>query len=147
MALKHELVIGANRHISRIESLTITRLVNALYPDLVQMTMTSSTEPYQCQLDIESKIQEQSTFYCLFMPLGIYCAFGASNIYHAYNKALKQWGARVYLDQINTAYHKGDAERLYRISVYSNTSFIHEALKEVKQTTMTKLVKAWREDN
>lgn len=83
--------------------------------------------------------EQQQTFYCLFYPLGIYCAFGASNIHHAYNKAAKHWGfvaptVSVPMSQRNKMICVKD--------IPPNAS----QWQCIKQTLMTKLVKAWREE-
>lgn len=94
----------------------------------------------------------QHTYYCLFLPLGIYCGFGAENIHHAYNKAAKYWGVRGKAESLN---EKQNFNRFYkdeRISVSMNErDFIGcnntGKYREVTHTLMTKLVKAWREEN
>lgn len=80
--------------------------------------------------------EEQSTFYCLFYPLTIYCPFGAENIHHAYNKAVKYWQ---YAE-----IQKGAANKSLIVMNYMG---IKAGWIEVSQTLMTKIVKAWVEDH
>ena len=89
----------------------------------------------------------QHTYYCLFLPLGIYCGFGAENIHHAYNKAAKYWGKKNILTQDVLMAGNGMFTKEHRLSVYQNNSFVCDHYKEVTHTLMTKLVKAWREEN
>lgn len=93
----------------------------------------------------------QHTYYCLFLPLGIYCGFGAENIHHAYNKAAKHWGNK---DKVNESYvvAYNTYVKNHRISVSDNEhAFIGcnnpGKYRQVSHTLMTKLVKAWREEN
>lgn len=94
----------------------------------------------------------QHTYYCLFLPLGIYCGFGAENIHHAYNKAAKHWGARNQIGRPYDDMPQSIVHRDLRISVSEKESdFIGcnnpGKYKQVSHTLMTKLVKAWREEN
>lgn len=88
------------------------------------------------------------TYYCLFLPLGIYCAFGAENIHHAYNKAAKHWGKKNPISQDAAIAPKGEYTREHRISVFDCLKHVNIPIyREVSHTLMTKLVKAWREEN
>lgn len=90
--------------------------------------------------------EQQSTFYCLFYPLGIYCEFGASNIHHAYNKAAKYWGAKPATECSSLPEHS----RIQRIQVFTDektalyTGYPSNTYRKVSHCMMTELVKAWR---
>lgn len=101
--------------------------------------------------------EQQTTFYCLFYPIGIYCEFGASNIHHAYNKAAKYWGAKPYLSEYdkptNSSPHAGCIpvfSQLHRIKVCESEKAITDCNKygtkyrKVSHCMMTELIKAWR---
>lgn len=89
----------------------------------------------------------QHTYYCLFLPLGIYCGFGAENIHHAYNKAAKYWGARNQVGRPYDDMPESKIQRDCRIYVFDDIRHVSLTRKEVSHTLMTKLVKAWREEN
>lgn len=90
----------------------------------------------------------QHTYYCLFLPLGIYCGFGAENIHHAYNKAAKYWGAKA---NPNSSYIGGEhriQNQIERIQVTDTAKWYDsKEYRLISHTLMTKLVKAWREEN
>jgi len=105
--------------------------------------MTVETVP-QNKNECKPREEEQTTFYCLFLPLNVYCPFGASNIHHAYNKAARFWG-------IKGAHYGTYPEfqvirRQERISLLS-ADCDKTASKLITATLMTKVVKAWREEN
>lgn len=105
----------------------------------------------QQELSLQQEEKPLHTYYCLFLPLGIYCGFGAENIHHAYNKAAKHWGAR---NPINPEYmdngviaRKGEYTKEHRIAVFNDIKHMSVNNRAVTHTLMTKLVKAWREEN
>ena len=117
----------------------IAHLINSAWPGY----KAEYVAPGNVQMEL--KEEQQSTFYCLFYPLGIYCAFGASNIHHAYNKAAKYWGAKKMDNpqELRTICH-GELTQTYRLHVGQHE---FKGLKKVSHTLMTKCVKAWREEN
>ena len=80
-------------------------------------------------------------YYCAFVPLSIFCAFGASNIHHAYNKAAKNWGARPADANVDVQFY--NLVPMYRIRVARQINTF-KGLKEVSQKEMTAIIKAWR---
>ena len=95
----------------------------------------------------EKKEKPLHTYYCLFLPLGIYCGFGAENIHHAYNKAAKHWGARNQIGRPYDDMPESKIQRDCRIYVFDDIKHVELTRKQVSHTLMTKLVKAWREEN
>ena len=116
------------------------------------MVRTGYKEEHQIDLALESPhiTKEEKplhTYYCLFLPLGIYCGFGAENIHHAYNKAAKHWGARNQIGRPYDDMPESKIQRDCRIYVFDDIKHVELTRKQVSHTLMTKLVKAWREEN
>lgn len=101
----------------------------------------------QQELSLQQEEKPLHTYYCLFLPLGIYCGFGAENIHHAYNKAAKHWGARNQIGRPYDDMPESKIQRDCRIYVFDDIKHVELTRKQVSHTLMTKLVKAWREEN
>lgn len=102
--------------------------------------------PGQVGKDIDSRIDErvscQKTFYCHFLPLGLWCSFGASNIHHAYNKAIKLWGAK-QTTELQPREASNNVIKTERLSVYPDLQGC--ARQVISQPMMTALIKTWRD--
>jgi hypothetical protein len=128
----------------------LRQFINDYYPHL-DTTVQLNSE--QQQLDLENapikKVEEKPfhTYYCLFLPLGIYCGFGAENIHHAYNKAAKHWGARNQIGRPYDDIPQSKVQRDCRIYIFDDIKHVTITRTQVSHTLMTKLVKAWREEN
>lgn len=140
---------------------TLQKLIKAVYDDAVlsyqfiKPLYTKEDAAKQVQAAMEFAInpfnpkeeKPQHTFYCLFYPLGIYCDFGAENIHHAYNKAAKYWGAPKQVGNPYDDIPHSVINRQCRILVTPNLTDMSPHHKLISHTLMTKLVKAWREEN
>ena len=125
------------------------RIANALGQD-IEILNAFGIKGYSPDSNILAQTKEEKplhTYYCLFLPLGIYCGFGAENIHHAYNKAAKYWGARNQVGRPYDDMPESKIQKDCRIYVFDDIRHVSLTRKEVTHTLMTKLVKAWREEN
>jgi hypothetical protein len=120
-------------------------VVLANYPQDRQMTLDElSTTLEKHKQESESEPKCLKTFYCLFIPLGIYCEFGAENVYHAYNRAAKLWGAKTSFG--TPIAPNGEYIATHRLMVYQGDKALVNKSK-VSHTLMTDLVKTWKANN